>query len=180
MSVLMLGGLFYWYSQGECSYVKDATSAWNLHYSRPFTSLFCGLLAISIQGEINGSAALQTPAGTMHLTGGRINKMLLVHEYWNSKCDLQYDPGSVTSGSLTVTISLGGSPSWVQRPLLDVEPVNYTGGWRTWHPEGMQIRSEGFYRNGKKDGKWMYWDGKGIHVSTEVWRDGHLISTGQE
>ena len=81
---------------------------------------------------------------------------------------------------MTIRVALDCSPSWAERPLLDVEPVNYTGGWCTWHPGLLQKYSEGFYRDGKKDGTWMYWDESGTAIRTEDWKAGNLLSAGRK
>ena len=144
---------------------------------RSMDAILHGELAIHIKGSIDGTAVLHTTYGDIHLADGSINSIMISHEYWSKKCDIRYEPLSVKSGNLSVRVAIGSLPTWARKPLLGAVPVNYKGGWRTWHANRKQLYSQGFYRDGHKKGSWSYWDKQGQLTKTEQWKDGKLIGT---
>lgn len=160
--------------------LKDVSRPWKTIYSDRLSSLLCGSLAIKIEGAINGQATLKTPAGEVHLGPGTVNNIILMNEYWHHICPLAYIPSNVYSGSLAITIKLGSLPEWATKPIATMAPAHYSGHWTTWHPSRIQKYSEGPYYQGKKNGRWTYWNIDGKTTRTEYWEHGILTSTTQQ
>ena len=82
------------------------------------------------------------------------------------------------------------SPILAQNPCedstyLELKKKKLDGLWTMWYENG-QMREEGTFKDGEKDGKWTYWSGgeagrevifRPYHKSSETtYKDGKLIS----
>ena len=116
--------------------ISDVSKPWQHRCSNTVGSLFNGHLRVLVFGHLNGSAKIDCAGIPIELTAGDINKYIDESEYWGNTCDVYYEPGSASTGQLSVRAIIGWSPDWTySRPVLD-EPcaANYTGGWTTYFP----------------------------------------------
>lgn len=155
--------------------IPDVTAPFEKSFRDPVDGQINGGLAVQIKGNISGTAVLHTTYGDIYLADGNIDSILIGHEYWNTKCDIKYDPLTVKSGNLSIRVAIGSLPQWAQKPIMNTAPLNYKGGWRTWHPNRKHIYSRGFYADSHKNGTWSYWDEQGLLIRTEEWKEGRLI-----
>jgi len=158
--------------------IPNVGARWKHTVTDPIHTLFSGALAIHVVGELDGDAVLRTSGGDIALASGPVDTILLGAEFWGDRCDLTYDPQSATHGHLSIRVGLGSDAAWARRPIGETVPANYVGGWTTWHPDGHQIYSRGFFFRGKKKGIWSYWDKGGNLIRTEEWKDEELENTG--
>lgn len=155
--------------------LPDVTTPWQRTFTDRYHTLFAGSLSVYVQGKIDGNAVLHTSIGDIQMSSGRVDKILISPEAWCRKCEVRYEPLTVTQGDLRFHVRLGNAPMPEHYTTIDTEPANYIGGWTTWYPGRNQKYSQGFYRLGHKAGKWTYFDERGSIRRIENWHDGRLI-----
>ena len=94
--------------------VPDVTKPWKLTHKDLVGSLLSGEAWIEVKGHLDGDAVLKTSMGAITLKSGPIDHLESAHEYWRSINSVEYVPSSVTTGNLTISISIGSpNPKWM-------------------------------------------------------------------
>lgn len=121
----MIGLLFAYYSMRSVTVVvPDVTQAWQHHFSNKIGALLDGELLIIVRGHLNGSAKVICPGEDIFLSSGDIDANIYQAEYWDSACDVRYEPFNVTSGQLSVRAIIGCTTDWsYTRPLTNTSNV---------------------------------------------------------
>ena len=86
-------------------------------------------------------------------------------------------------GSISDTYIKNGFELKIFEPIFSIPSIvekknNYPNGLYLafYYPSNLP-RIKGTYSNGDQNGKWFYWDEKGILKKTEIWRKGKLLKT---